>query len=209
MLEAVPSLLPPGVKVVCLADRGFADTELRAQLRRLGWHFRMRIKANFSVQRFGYPSCKVEDFPLAPGRALFLQNVAITAEQFGPISLALARHTSNGEYWYVVSDEPPSLHTVVEYGGRFAIEDNFLADKSNSFQLERSLVRDANALTRLCLVLALPPSIWSPKARRWGRAITAAGWIRIGSAATPICASAGSGSKPHWPAGGPYLPHST
>jgi Transposase DDE domain len=155
LLEAVPPLLPPGVKVVFLADRGFADTELLAQLCQLGWHFRIRIKANFSVQRAGHAPCKVADFPLAPGRALFLQNVAITAEHFGPVSLALARHTRNGEYWYVVSDEPTSLHTFVEYGWRFDIEENFLDDKSNGFQLESSLVRDADALTRLCLVLAI------------------------------------------------------
>ena len=38
---------------------------------------------------------------------------------------------------------------------RFAIEENFLDDKSNGFQLESSLIRSAPALTRLCLVLAL------------------------------------------------------
>ena len=155
LLNAVPPLLPAGIKVVFLADRGFADTELMAHLRRLGWHFRIRIKASFGVLRPGQPPCKVEDFALAPGRALFLHNVAITAEQFGPVSLALARHTSNGEYWYVVSDEPTSVHTFVEYGRRFDIEENFLDDKSNGFQLESSLVRDAEALTRLCLVLAV------------------------------------------------------
>ena len=92
---------------------------------------------------------------MAPRRALFLQNVAITPSTLGPVSLALARHTSNGEYWYVVSDEPTSVLTFVEYGWRFDIEETFLDDKSNGFQLENSLVRDADALTRLCLVLAL------------------------------------------------------
>lgn len=155
LLDAVPALLPAGVKVVFLADRGFADTELMAQVRRLGWHFRIRIKASFTVLRPGQPDCKVEDFALAPGRALFLHNVAITAERFGPVSLALARHSSNGESWSIVSDEPTSGHTFVEYGWRFTIEENFLDDKSNGFQLESSLVRDADALTRLCLVLAV------------------------------------------------------
>lgn len=153
--DAVPALLPAGVKVVFLADRGFADTELLAHLRRLGWHFRLRIKATFTVLRPGQPPCKVEEFALAPGRALFLHNGAITTEQFGPVSLALARHTSNGEYWYLVSDEPTSVHTFEEYGRRVTIEENFLDDKSTGFQLESSLVRDADALPRLCLVLAV------------------------------------------------------
>jgi Transposase DDE domain len=155
LLEAVPPLLPARVKVVFLADRGFADTALLAQLRRLGWHFRIRLKASFSVLRPGQPPCKVEDFALAPGRALFLHNVAITAEPWGPVSLALARHASTGEYWYIVSDEPTTVRTFVEYGRRFDIEENFLDDKSNGFQLESSLVRDAAALTRLCLVVAV------------------------------------------------------
>ena len=34
LLETVPALLPAGVPVVFLADRGFADTELLAQRRR-------------------------------------------------------------------------------------------------------------------------------------------------------------------------------
>lgn len=155
LLDAVPPLLPVGVKVVFLADRGFADTKLLAQLRRLGWHFRIRIKAPFSVRRPGQPACKVEEFALAPGRALFLHNVAITTEQFGPVSLALARHSRTGEHWYIVSDKPTSVQTFEEYGRRFTIEENFLDDKSNGFQLESSLVRDADALTRLCLVLAV------------------------------------------------------
>jgi DDE family transposase len=155
LLDTVPPLLPPEVKVVFLADRGFADTELLAQLRELGWHFRIRMKATFTVRRPGQAVCKVEDFPLAPGRALFLQNVAITAEQYGPVSLALARHSRTGEYWYIVSDAPTGVLTFEEYGRRFEIEENFLDDKSNGFQLESSLVREAEALTRLCFVLAV------------------------------------------------------
>ena len=38
---------------------------------------------------------------------------------------------------------------------RFDIEENFLDDKSNGFQLESSLMRSAQALTRLCFVLAM------------------------------------------------------
>lgn len=60
-----------------------------------------------------------------------------------------------GERWYALSDEPTSLQTFDDYGLRFDIEENFLDDKSNGFQLESSLIRSAQALTRLCLVLAV------------------------------------------------------
>ena len=57
--------------------------------------------------------------------------------------------------WYVLSDEPTDVKTFEEYGLRFDIEENFLDDKANGLQLESSLIRSAQALTRLCLVLAL------------------------------------------------------
>ena len=40
-------------------------------------------------------------------------------------------------------------------GLRFDIEENFLDDKSNGFQLEASLLRSSEALERLCFVLAM------------------------------------------------------
>jgi hypothetical protein len=49
------------------------------------------------------------------------------------------------------------VHPLVEYGGRFAMEENFWDDKSHGFQLERALVRDAAARARLGLVPAVPP----------------------------------------------------
>jgi hypothetical protein len=73
---------------VCLADRGFADPALRTHLRRLGGHFRIRIQGSCGVTRPGHRSAKVQDFPLAPGRALFLHHGALTADPFGPVSLA-------------------------------------------------------------------------------------------------------------------------
>jgi hypothetical protein len=42
-----------------------------------------------------------------------------------------------------------------EYDLRFEIEVNFLDDKSDGFQLEDSLIRSAEALERLCFVLAI------------------------------------------------------
>jgi hypothetical protein len=91
-----------------------------------------------------------------PGRACFYRNVWVTEQRFGPVHLALAHvQTTNGyEQWAIVSDEPNGLKTLDEYGLRFDIEENFLGDKSAGFQLESSQIRDAMALSRLCLILA-------------------------------------------------------
>ena len=155
LLEQANRLVPCACKVVLLADRGFTDTELLHHLKRLGWHFRIRIKANFWIYRPGHGGFQVRDISLACGQARFWHGVWLTRKRFGPVHLAVARPLASAEYWYVISDEPTDVQSLEEYGLRFDIEENFLDDKSNGFQLESSLLRSAKALERLCFVLAM------------------------------------------------------
>jgi len=155
LLTQAATLLPLQCRVVFLADRGFADTQLMAQLKDLQWHWRIRIKNSFYVYRPGRRPLLLKHLGLARGYAFYWQHVYVTQRRYGPVYLAVARRADTGEYWRVLSDEPTSQHTWTEYGRRFDIEENFLDDKSNGFQLESSLIRSAEALTRLCLVLAL------------------------------------------------------
>jgi Transposase DDE domain len=155
LVERAALLLPRRGRVVFLADRGFADTDLMAYLQGLGWHWRIRIKRSFWLYRRGRRRCKVERLSVARGHACFWQQVSITEKHYGPVHLAVARPQAGNDLWYVLSDEPTAVTTLEEYGLRFDIEENFLDDKSTGFQLESSLIRSAPALTRLCLVLAM------------------------------------------------------
>jgi len=155
LLNKVAQLLPIGCTVIFTADRGFADTHLMAHLTRLGWHWRIRIKGSFWVYRLGRRQCKVTRVPVTVGQALFWHHVYLTQQRYGPVHLALGRPQESQEYWYVVRDEPTDEKTFEEYGWRFDIEENFLDDKSNGFQLESSLIRSVHALERLCCVLAI------------------------------------------------------
>jgi hypothetical protein len=154
LLDHAANLLPEGVRVVFLADRGFADTELMKHVRKLGWHHRIRIKKSFLVYCEGQWR-SVDEFGLQPGEALFLNDIYLTAGEYGPVNLALGYHPDETERWYIASDEPVSIETFCEYGKRFDIEENFLDDKSNGFQLEDSQLGSAEALERLCMVLAV------------------------------------------------------
>jgi Transposase DDE domain len=156
LLEEAAKLLPLGCNVIFLADRGFADTNLMDYLSQtVHWHWRIRIKSSFLVYRRGQRRCKVNSVRLKRGQARFWHNVYITADRFGPVHLALAKPYGVKEEWFIVSDQPTAVTTFDDYGLRFDIEENFLDDKSNGFQLESSLIRSAEALSRLCLVLAL------------------------------------------------------
>lgn len=153
LLDHAAALLPAGCQVVFLADRGFADIQLMKHLKRLGWHWRLRLKANILVYRGGQ-RCRLGRVSLAAGQALFWHHVFITDQRYGPVHLALARLLDTQETWFIVSDELTHVTTFDEYGLRFDIEENFLDDKSNGFQLEASCLRSAAPLERLCLVLA-------------------------------------------------------
>ena len=143
-------------RIVLLADRGFAETALmRCLSQELGWHWRIRLKANFKVHRRRHRGSKVSRLAPPPGTARFLHHVFITDARLGPVHLALATHRHTQTQWFVVSDEATSLQTFDEYGLRFEIEESFLDDKSNGFQLESSLIRHAGALHRLCFLLAV------------------------------------------------------
>lgn len=156
LLSAASKLLPVGCKVVFTADRGFADTKLMGFLsKKLRWQWRIRIKGSFMLHRRGHDSCRINRISLKSGEALFWRHVSVTAKRFGPVHLALARHSSNSERWSVLSSEPTDVTTFDEYGLRFDIEESFLDDKSNGFQLEASWIRSAEALGRLCFILAV------------------------------------------------------
>lgn len=158
VLKAAQGRLPLYFRgeIYFLADRGFADTQLMHYLTHdLKWHWRIRIKSSFLVHRPKKRRCQVANIKPKVGNAHFLHHVHITAERFGPVHLALARLRGNDEDWLIASDQPTSVETFDEYGLRFDIEEGFLDMKSNGFQLESSLFRNADALSRLCFVLAL------------------------------------------------------
>lgn len=156
LLKTVATWLPAGVPVLFLADRAFGVNRLWRLLRDLDWRFRVRLKLSGQVYRADHSRTKVGRLMPARGEVRFVHKIWLTAKRFGPLYLALGHvQTPQGyEQWAIVSDEPPSLQTFDDYGLRFDIEENFLDDKSSGFQLESSLIRAAEALTRLGLILA-------------------------------------------------------
>ncbi len=157
MLKRAARLVPAGVGVCFLADRGFADTVLMRYLRdQLHWHFRIRVKRNSWIQPTGKGWTQLNSYHLALGEVVLLQGVRLTkTHALGGLHLALARDSLTRQVWMVVSDQPTTLQTFREYSERFQIEEELLDEKSNGFQLERSELRSAPALSRLCLVMAV------------------------------------------------------
>ncbi len=156
VLRQVERLMPDGVAIVLLADRGFADGKLMKYLREnLGWHFRIRIKRSFQFQLDGQWR-KVSSVQLPAGQAYFTPAVSLgKTKPYPNVYLAFAHDKQSGEDWTIVSDEPTTLQTFAQYRLRFCVEETFLDIKSNGFNLEASSLRDKFALSQLCGIIAL------------------------------------------------------
>jgi len=157
MLYQGANRLPQGIKVVLLADRGFAHVKAMAAMStELGWHYRIRLKRNAWIWRAGKGWRQLKDFHLQRGEALCLHTVKLHKQEwYGPVHVALGYNNVNGEFWAIVSDEPTNLQTFREYGLRFDIEEAFLDDQSNGWNLQKSELRSISALSRLWFILAV------------------------------------------------------
>lgn len=156
LLEHAASLLPPKAKVVLLGDRGFRTTDLMQCCQAHHWHFRLRLQADQLVKLPGRPLQSFAQLRLRRGMVRFLQNVTLGIEHYGPVNVALAwPETPKAERWIIATDEPAGLTSLNEYARRMQIEEAFLDDKSGGFQLEDSLLPDADSLSRLLLVMAV------------------------------------------------------
>jgi hypothetical protein len=176
VLDQVRAIVPTGVIITLLADRGFLHEQLIAYTRQHGWHFRLRMTSDTLVQRPHQPTKAVAQLRPPLGHAHFYHHVALFGTAIGPVHLALASPPDQPtDPWCIVSDEPTDLHTLDEFSLRFDIEENFLDDKSGAFQVQTTELQTPQALERLFLILAVATlyctsigvGVVRAQARRW------------------------------------------
>ncbi len=107
VLEQVRSIVPPGLVITLLADRGFVHEQLLRYLHEQQWHFRLRLMSNTLVHLPDQPVAAVRDLCPPAGESRFFQHVALLGAAVGPVHLALAcLLDSPDDPWFVASDEP-------------------------------------------------------------------------------------------------------
>jgi len=89
------------------------------------------------------------------GEAVFYRHVGLWQDGHHRCNLVVASPKGVKEPWAVITDEPPSLQTLWQYGLRFRVEELFLDSKSGAFELQDARLRSAFALERLYLVAAV------------------------------------------------------
>ena len=153
VLDAAEAVLPPNCQITLLADRGFEHGELIRWLRSHQWSWAIRAKSDLKVTLSNAQTESVADLLPEPEQAFLFSDVKILEDI--QCHLATARLSMAQEAWAVITDIPPSVQTFALYGQRFGgIEPHFKDYKSAAFELPRSKLRNADALSRLLMLLA-------------------------------------------------------
>jgi hypothetical protein len=123
LMRYTAQLIPRGVRVIALGDRGFRDIRLMALLRQLKWHFRLRLPEDEYVWSGDQQPARLDSWKLAPYQPRFLQQVRLTKQQYGPVNIALVWDGEpDHDPWRIATDQQADLQTLVEYALRMGIE---------------------------------------------------------------------------------------
>lgn len=162
LIKEVSKLIPSTCTVIFLGDRAFGTVPLYKLLKKLKWHFRIRLKCSTLIHETPRQSRRkiqvtsISNLMPQKGNAAFMNHIWVSEKRYGPLYLAMAHViTKQGvEKWAIISDQKVTRRTFDEYGLRFCIEENFLDDKSAGFNLEDSELKCTEAISRLCLIIA-------------------------------------------------------
>jgi hypothetical protein len=151
-------VLPDGVEVTILADRGFADTKLFGFLEELGFGYVIRLKRNIKVSAADGTTRPAAGWGGQGGRARKLRDATLTAAQC-PVGAVVCVHARDmKEPWCLVaSDATATAPQIIKlYSKRWRVEPGFRDTKDLRFGMGLSTVHigDPQRRDRLLLLNA-------------------------------------------------------
>jgi hypothetical protein len=161
LLRLLRSLVPAGVRVTVLADRGFGRAELAKTCRQIGVSFVFRIKPDVRVRHPRYRG-RLDDLPIRPGCWRTLTGAEYRSD--GVVTVNVAIRWKKGlppkrdEPWFLMTDLRRNAVALSGlYAQRMTVEELFRDGKScrNGPALRLTQLTRADRLDRLLLVLAL------------------------------------------------------
>jgi hypothetical protein len=161
LLLVLRSMIPPSVKLILLADRGFGRTELARFCQNHGFSYIIRIQPQVYVRCASY-SGKLIDYPVHKGICKLLKQVAYrshhSVSQNIVVRWARGLPARRDECWFLMSDlsgGPAQISNL--YGRRMSIEQLFRDQKNkrNGWSLRDTRITRPDRIDRLLLILAI------------------------------------------------------
>lgn len=161
LLRLLKTMLPEGVRVILLADRGFGRTELARTCQSLGFSYVIRIAPDVWVEADGYRG-NLRDYPVKKGVCRLLKHVDYRKKD--PVRQHVVVHWRKGlpkerdECWFLMTNlEASAQRLCLLYGKRMPIEEFFRDGKSrrNGLALRNTQITKPDRFDRLLLILVL------------------------------------------------------
>jgi hypothetical protein len=158
-IEDLDDMLPGGLRVVLLADRGFGDQKFYELLAALGWDYVIRFRGNILVTTEDGTTLPAQDRVAPNGRAMMFKNARVTGDRAPVPAVVTVKAARMKEAWCLAASlQDRTAREVVElYGKRFTIEESFRDKKDLHFGLglKATHIKSADRRDRLLLVLAM------------------------------------------------------
>lgn len=155
-LARLAEVLPPGVAVTILADRGFGDHKLFAFLEELGFGYVIRFRGNIHVTDASGEVRAATDWVGKGGRARKLPGARIGAAAQQPVGAVVCVHAKDmKEPWCLAASNgaAATAEIVNHYARRWGIEPSFRDTKDLRFGLGLSATRISEPARRDRLLL--------------------------------------------------------
>jgi hypothetical protein len=161
LLRLLVTMLPGGVSVILLADRGFGRAALANTCSELRLRFLIRIKPDVCV---GHPSFtgRLDDYPVKKGMWRVLAGAAYRADGVAKLNVVIRwKHglpPKRDEPWFLMTDLGGNAVQLTDlYAKRMAVEELFRDGKDGRYGLGlgQTQVETTARLDRLILILAL------------------------------------------------------
>ncbi len=154
-LARLAEVMPEGVKVTILADRGFGDTKLFSYLESLGFAYVIRFRGNINVTAADGERRLAADWVGKAGRARKLRGAAMTAGEHKVGAVICVHAKDMKEPWCLAaSNAEATAHDVIRYyAKRWTIEPAFRDTKDLRFGMGLGVLRIADPRRRDRLLL--------------------------------------------------------
>jgi hypothetical protein len=142
-LVRLSEVLPKGVKVTILADRGFGDHKLFEFLKKLGFEFVIRFRGNIRVAAADGETKLASEWVGKDGRSRKLRGATVAGSEH-PVGAVVCVHAKGmKESWSLaISDESKKPKEAIDYYGmRWTIEPSFRDTKDLRFGMGLSHMR--------------------------------------------------------------------
>lgn len=156
LLRYIRHLLPKGVAVLLVGDTEFGSIPVLQQLDQWRWHYVLRQKTSTHVclahqtdwNDFGSWIEKA-------GSSIWLGKGWLTEKHIYSVNLLVHWKAGEKEPWCLATNLPDSQMALQAYARRMWIEEMFGDMKGHGFDLESTMLRHADRLSRLTLAVAI------------------------------------------------------